>query len=68
MKLIDDLEATRNIAMMQPDGEHIRFLSDVILVNHKGSLKKVLDYLGKNGFSVREQQGVAVKGNHKSYC
>lgn len=65
MKLIDDLEATRNIATMQPDGKHVRLLSDVILVDHKGSLRKVLDYLSKYGFSVREQQEVAVKGDHK---
>lgn len=64
MELIDDLEATRNIAAMQPDGKYVRFLSDVILVNHKGSLRKVLDYLSKYEFSVREQQGVAVKGDH----
>lgn len=64
MKLIDDLEDTRNIAMIQPNGEYVRFLRDVILVNHKGSAKKVLDYLSKNGFSVREQQGVAVKDDH----
>lgn len=64
MRLVDDLEATRNIARMQPDGKYIRFLSDLILVNHKGSLRKVLDYLNKCGFSVREQQAVAVKGDH----
>lgn len=63
MKLIDDLEATRNIAMMQDIGYRVKFLSDIILVNHQGSAKKILNYLSKNGFVVREQQGVVVKGD-----